>query len=198
MLRSSLPFLGLLAMVAVSGLTVGPTPAASQSTFGDSQSAPGEAGDDIKPKLPERPSTGVGEQGCPPFCLPYQEQHEKFHERYHPKQRHFGEAHNRFHNLYHRRHRGPLIRFRFYYPGDYYDPSYYDPFFYDPYYDLPPYREKLSCERARGLLRHNGYRNVKALDCGGRKYVFLATKNRKRYRIAMSSWDGHITSLKPY
>lgn len=126
----------------------------------------------------------------------YRRHHRKFHKRYHPRRRHYRKGHRRFHRHYRRRHSGPRIYFDFY-PG-YYDPYHYSPHHYDPYYYGPPYRSRISCKRARRLVRRHGYHRVRAYDCRGKVYGFIGYYNGKRYKIRVSAYSGVILSRRRY
>lgn len=55
---------------------------------------------------------------------------------------------------------------------------------------------RLSCTRARQLLRHRGYRAVRARDCRGRLYGFTARRGGHVWRITLRASDGRITRLR--
>lgn len=126
----------------------------------------------------------------------YRRHHRKFHKRYQPRRRHYRKAHRRFHRHYRRRHSGPKIYFDFY--SGYYDPYHYSPHYYDPYYNGPPYRSRLSCKRARRVVRRHGYHRVKAYDCRGKVYGFIGYYNGKRYKVRVSAYSGLILSRRRY
>ncbi len=54
----------------------------------------------------------------------------------------------------------------------------------------PNYR--MSCSRARNLVRDRGYRNVKARDCNGRTYSFRATRNGRGFIVYVDSRTGAV------
>lgn len=76
----------------------------------------------------------------------------------------------------------------------------YDPYYYDPYY-VPRrryYRSRISCKRARTLVRRRGYRRLKAYDCRGKVYGFYARRGGKRYKVRVSAYTGRILSSRRY
>jgi hypothetical protein len=154
---------------------------------------------------------------CPPFCPnegksddrfderhrsedrshERRKEHDRFRKRHHDGQPEFKKSHRKSHRHHKRSHSGGKVRLRFY--PRYYDPLYYDPYYNDPYYDGIDefdYGERLTCREAIGELRYRGYRNVKAFDCRGESYGFYATLHKKRYKITVDSFDGHIISRK--
>ena len=96
----------------------------------------------------------------------YRRHHRRFHKRYHPRRPHYRKAHRRFHRHYRRKHKGPRIYIGVY--PNYYDPFYYSPRYYDPYYYEPRYRHRMSCNRAKRIVRRHGYRRVRAYDAAAR------------------------------
>jgi hypothetical protein len=62
---------------------------------------------------------------------------------------------------------------------------------YRPIYrDYTPYR--LSCRQAAREIRALGYRNITALDCSGRTYVFEASRRGRLYELEVNSRTGSI------
>lgn len=49
---------------------------------------------------------------------------------------------------------------------------------------------RISCDRARSIVRNSGYRNVDRVECGGATYTFRATRNGKRQLIYVNSRTG--------
>jgi len=93
-----------------------------------------------------------------------------------------------------------------YYGGPYYGDPYYNP---DPYYrgyepryrPVPRYRPRLrpgriSCRQARRIVRRNGFRNIRVVDCTGKQYNFRATKRGHWYRMRMRSNSGRIYHIR--
>ena len=69
-----------------------------------------------------------------------------------------------------------------------------------PYYSYQPgpgylyypnrgcYRDQLSCNQARRIVRNRGYRNVSVIECRGRTYTFRAVRpNGKRVIVYVNS-----------
>lgn len=166
---------------------------------------------------PAKAEEAAAQFQCPPFCPNqgkandrFQERHkaddrsherrkanDRFRKRHHDGQPNFKKSNRKSYRHHKRSHSGGKVRLR-YYPR-YYDPFYFDPFYDDHYYGLadgPDYSERLTCKEAIAELRHRGYRNVKAFDCRGKSYGFYATRGGKKYKITVSSFDGHIISRK--
>ena len=79
-----------------------------------------------------------------------------------------------------------------------------------PYYDYevgPDYRfypgrgwyrdryygdRRISCQRARSILRNNGYRNILTRECDGRPYTFRATRSGRNVVVYVNSRSGAI------
>ncbi len=77
------------------------------------------------------------------------------------------------------------------YPG-------YNPYRY-PYPDRDGYaRFDLNCVEAARLLRDEGFRVVDAIRCKMEfPFVYLAVRDKKRYRVTISQFDGAILSVEP-
>ena len=78
-----------------------------------------------------------------------------------------------------------------YYGPGYYAPGYYAPGYYGPVYGGPVYR-RISCRHARRIIRRHGYYRIRARDCSGSRYTFIAKKRGIWYRIRMKSATGRI------
>lgn len=80
----------------------------------------------------------------------------------------------------------------FYYWGD---PG-YNPYRY-PYPDRDGYaRFDLNCVEAARLLRHDGFRVIDSIRCKRHlPFVYLAVRDRKRYRVTISQFDGEILDV---
>jgi hypothetical protein len=62
---------------------------------------------------------------------------------------------------------------------------------YRPVYrDYRPYR--ISCRQAAREIRARGYRNITALDCNGRTYVFEASRRGVYYDFYVNARTGSI------
>jgi len=80
--------------------------------------------------------------------------------------------------------------------GPYYGPGYYAP---RPYYYAPrrAYRgRRISCQRAKRIVRNHGYHRVRARDCRGKQYSFTGRKRGRNYVIKMRSRTGRIYSVR--
>jgi hypothetical protein len=82
--------------------------------------------------------------------------------------------------------------------GGYWDPSYgyggHYPVYAEPDY-YPERRWGVSCGEAKWQVKSAHFRNVKALDCSGRTYVFSGWKHGDKYRIRVSRRGGDIISV---
>lgn len=77
-----------------------------------------------------------------------------------------------------------------YYPGP--PPGYYRPV-PPPYYY---YEERISCREARAIVRSEGFRNVKTIDCEGRQYQFRATYRGRPVIVIISARSGRILDVR--
>jgi len=86
-----------------------------------------------------------------------------------------------------------------------YRPRYYGQGYYDGYYpryrQVPRYRprraaRRLNCRQAKRVVRRNGYRNIRALDCRGARYSFRAVKHGRWYRFRMNSRSGRLYGIR--
>lgn len=88
----------------------------------------------------------------------------------------------------------------YYAPGFYFPQPYYGGYYpRGRYYYVPRrhrYGRRISCRRARNIVRQHGFRHVRARDCRGRKYTFIGRKHGKTYRIRMRSRSGRIYSVR--
>ncbi len=80
----------------------------------------------------------------------------------------------------------------FFYYGD---PG-YNPYGY-PFPDRDGYaRFDLNCVEAGRLLRYDGFQVIDAIRCKLHlPFVYLAIRDRKRYRVTISQFDGEILSV---
>lgn len=78
-------------------------------------------------------------------------------------------------------------------------PHYYRPPFYgDPGYYRPPIYEsryRVSCREARQIVRSEGFRDVRAIDCEGRSYQFEARRKGRFFLVVVSSRSGDIIDV---
>jgi hypothetical protein len=51
---------------------------------------------------------------------------------------------------------------------------------------------RVSCDRARSLVRNRGYNNVQVVECQGATYTFRAVRNGKRYKLFVNSRSGGV------
>ncbi len=55
-----------------------------------------------------------------------------------------------------------------------------------------PNKYRMSCSRARDLVRDRGYRNVQARNCSGQTYTFRATRNGRGFLVYVNSRTGAV------
>jgi len=63
----------------------------------------------------------------------------------------------------------------------------------------PPYYyhdDRISCSEARAIVRSEGFRKVKAIDCEGRQYQFRAIHHGRRVIVIVSSRSGDILDVR--
>lgn len=51
---------------------------------------------------------------------------------------------------------------------------------------------RVSCDRARSLVRSRGYNNVQVIECQGSTYTFRAQRNGKRHKLYVNSRSGGV------
>jgi hypothetical protein len=56
----------------------------------------------------------------------------------------------------------------------------------------PAAKGKISCERARNIVRNQGFRNVDRVECNGPTYTFRGTRNGKRYAVYVNARTGGV------
>ena len=76
--------------------------------------------------------------------------------------------------------------------GSYAGPAYYGHSYYAP---RPRYR--VSCRRARHILRDRGFRRIRVHNCEGRRYVFTARRGGDSWIVKVSSRTGRILRARP-
>jgi hypothetical protein len=55
-----------------------------------------------------------------------------------------------------------------------------------------------SCSQIGRNLRRAGFRGVRAIDCAGREYAYIASRDGQRLRVTVSSRNGRIANIRPY
>lgn len=89
--------------------------------------------------------------------------------------------------------RGYRPRPRYYDPDPYYGGGYYAP---PPRYRPRRVTRRLNCRQARRVLRNYGYRNIRTLNCRGKRYKFNAVKRGRWYRVRMNSRNGRLFGIR--
>ena len=83
-------------------------------------------------------------------------------------------------------------------PGYMYNDNYgwYNPGYRMPGYGMPGYgmgfSGRLSCGEARRLVRQRGFYNVRARECEGRTYTFIAMRNNHQILVFVNSRNGAV------
>ena len=78
--------------------------------------------------------------------------------------------------------------------GGFYGPG-YGQGYYEPAYE--PSHSHVSCSNARKIVRWNGFKGVKALDCSAPSYRFSGWRGGQKYSIKVNSW-GEITHVSSH
>ncbi len=92
-------------------------------------------------------------------------------------------------------------RYRPHYRQRYYGPGYYGDYRPRRYRYVPRYRprratRRLNCRQARRVVRSYGYRNIRALDCRGKRYTFNAIKHGRWYQVRLNSRNGRLFGVR--
>ncbi|QPC42191.1 hypothetical protein HW532_05435 [Kaustia mangrovi] len=66
------------------------------------------------------------------------------------------------------------------------------PAHYPGYYPAPRPRYRLSCGQARHIVRRHGYHRIRARDCRGKIYGFVARKHHRLYMVKVNARNGRI------
>ena len=80
-------------------------------------------------------------------------------------------------------------------PRQDYDGEEFDGAYGNNYYQAPPRlkaRPVKSCQSVGRALRQFGYRHVRAIECGGRNYKYVAFLGYQRYLVKVNSRNGTI------
>lgn len=70
------------------------------------------------------------------------------------------------------------------------------PGYFVPHADYD-YRNRVSCNEARWIVRERGFRDVRTANCGGKLYTFIGKRKGGIFRIAVYSKNGRIHSIRP-
>lgn len=54
----------------------------------------------------------------------------------------------------------------------------------------------ISCSQGERLLRSRGFRDVRRVDCRGRFFVYRATRNGRRFEIAIRASNGQVVDVR--
>jgi hypothetical protein len=54
----------------------------------------------------------------------------------------------------------------------------------------------ISCSQGERLLRSRGFRDVRRVDCRGRFFVYRATRNGRRFEIAIRASTGQVVDVR--
>lgn len=79
------------------------------------------------------------------------------------------------------------------------DPSYYDDQGYDGYYEPPRRRARdfVSCQDAADMVRERGFRQVRAIACGGKYYRIKGVKRGQAYIVKIRAGSGEFRTIVP-
>ena len=55
-----------------------------------------------------------------------------------------------------------------------------------------PAVRRMSCERARNLVRNKGYRNVRTVECRGATYTFRGVRNGRQIVVYVNARSGGV------
>jgi hypothetical protein len=70
------------------------------------------------------------------------------------------------------------------------------PGFYDSYYDYPYYGYYgISCREGRHIVRHAGFRRVRAIDCRGRTFAYVGRRHGESHVIRVSRRSGRVVDV---
>jgi hypothetical protein len=58
------------------------------------------------------------------------------------------------------------------------------------------YGRSISCSQGERLLRARGFRDVRRVDCRGRFFVYRATRNGRRFEIAIRASTGQVVDVR--
>ncbi len=57
---------------------------------------------------------------------------------------------------------------------------------------------RISCGEGRRIVRQNGFRDVRPVDCGGRAFTYSAVRAGEPVEVRVSSRDGRIVSVERF
>jgi hypothetical protein len=58
------------------------------------------------------------------------------------------------------------------------------------------YGRSISCSQGERLLRARGFRDVRRVDCRGRFFVYRATRNGRRFEVAIRASNGQVVDVR--
>ncbi|MDN2566011.1 hypothetical protein N1F89_07245 [Aquibium sp. A9E412] len=58
------------------------------------------------------------------------------------------------------------------------------------------YRDRITCNEGRRILRYNGFVRIRALDCDGTRYAFRAVRDGRSYIVTLNAWTGEILRIR--
>jgi hypothetical protein len=57
---------------------------------------------------------------------------------------------------------------------------------------------RISCGEGRRIVRSNGFRNVRPVECNGRAFTYLGQRRGEAYEVRISALDGRILGIEAY
>ncbi len=54
----------------------------------------------------------------------------------------------------------------------------------------------ISCAQGQRILRNRGFRDVRAVNCRGRNFVYRARRGNQRFEIVINSRNGRVTDVR--
>ncbi|UJW75070.1 hypothetical protein [Rhizobium sp. SL42] len=54
----------------------------------------------------------------------------------------------------------------------------------------------ITCQEGRNRLRHHGFRDIRTVDCRGRFFVYRATRDGRRFEIALNRHNGRVVDMR--
>ncbi|WP_159952483.1 hypothetical protein [Rhizobium sp. 18065] len=54
----------------------------------------------------------------------------------------------------------------------------------------------ITCQEGRNRLRSNGFRDIRTVDCRGRFFVYRATRDGRRFEIALNRHNGRVVDMR--
>jgi hypothetical protein len=95
---------------------------------------------------------------------------------------------------HHHHHGGGDFDFNLYFGNGYYGDPLYHPYYDDTFDTTLP----MHCYEARMLVKRQGYRHVRTIDCEGRYYEFTGVMDGDYFRLRVNAYTGRIRARLIY